>query len=332
MNRLRQRFATGRSSQPAGVSRRSVFSLLGVIALASVTLCAGSQAQAQDVFVGSLNNDNVVRFNSAGANQGVFASGGISNLIQMAFSPTNGDLYITSFFNNQVRRYNGTTGAFVQSFTANGAAGIVFNAAGEFFVTDYINGLVTRATEAGVSQGTFASGLTTPLFLTTLANGDFLTTDGNNNTITRLNSTTGAASLFTNTSLSAPAGMTLGSDGNLYVANRASNAITRYNGTTGAFIDTFSSGGTLSGPIDLAFVPDGRLLVANLTGNRVVAINSVGAQSIFATGINTPAALVIRSITAATAPEPATFALLTLGIVVTGSGVVARRRYVFARK
>lgn len=324
MIRLRHRCATNKSFRSAGVSRRSVFSLLGGIALATVTMVLGTgQAHAQEIFVGSNTGNTVIRYNSAGVSQGTFASTGLNAPFQMAFSPINGDLYVASLGSSEIRRYNGTTGAFVQAFSTPFPGGIVFNAAGDFFASNFLAGTITRFSSTGANLGSFSSGTDRPNQMTILANGDLLVSDGTfTSTIMRINGTTFASSVFTTTNLSSPSGMVLGADGRLYVANRNNNSITRYNGVTGAFIDTFSSAGSLNIPQSLAFAPDGRLLVANNEGNNVLAINSVGAQSLFTT-ITRPIGLVIRGGGTATAPEPGSFALLALGIV---GGVVVRCR------
>lgn len=300
-----------------------------LLAVATLALILGApQAHAQDVFISSLGNNNVGRYNSAGVSQGAFASTGINEPYQIAFSPTNGDLYVTSSGTNQVRRYNGTTGAFVEAYSASGVTGITFNAAGDFFVCDYSGGTVTRFNSAGVNQGIFASGLFgSPFMMTTAANGDILVGQYNGDEITRLNGSTGAASLFASTNVFRPTGLAFGSDGNLYVANQFGNSIDRYNGTTGAFIGTFSSAGLFNNLQGIAFAPDGRLLVANTGNNNVLAITSTGTQSVFASGINSPRGIAFRGVGSATAPEPATLALtLGIGVPILMAGRRVRRK------
>jgi sugar lactone lactonase YvrE len=65
--------------------------------------------------------------------------------------------------------------------------------------------------------------------------------------------------------LSRPYGLAFGPDGNFYVSSFLTDQILRYNGKTGQFIDVFAAGnqqaGGLNGPNGLLFAPDGNLYV-----------------------------------------------------------------------
>src|SRR5207248_7986798 len=67
-------------------------------------------------------NDKVLQFDAAtGAYLGVFAQGnGLSTPMGLALGP-DGNLSVTSFGTNFIKRFNGTTGAFIDTFatTAN---------------------------------------------------------------------------------------------------------------------------------------------------------------------------------------------------------------------
>src|SRR6266566_4598731 len=71
-------------------------------------------------------NDSVLSFDPAtGAFRGVFisaGSGGLGNPVQVVFGP-DGNLYVSDRFAASIRRYNGTTGAFIDTFVSNGALG-----------------------------------------------------------------------------------------------------------------------------------------------------------------------------------------------------------------
>jgi len=51
------------------------------------------------------------------------SSGGLSDPRGLAFGP-DGNLYVVSNFNNEALRYNGTTGAFIDTFVASGSGGL----------------------------------------------------------------------------------------------------------------------------------------------------------------------------------------------------------------
>jgi WD40 repeat protein len=139
----------------------------------------------------------------------------------------------------EIKRYNGTTGVFIDTFVSAGSGGL------------------SHPTEItfGPDGNLYAGGIGAPIF-------------GSPGDIKRYNGTTGA---FINTfvpassgGLAQPTDMTFGPDGNLYVSSMAFE-IKRYNGTTGAFIDTFvpaHTGGLLNTD-SLAFGPDGNLFLSS---------------------------------------------------------------------
>ena len=136
------------------------------------------------------------------------------------------DLFVSDFGNNEVLRYDGTTGSLIDAFVSpntgglGGPADLIFGSDNNLYVSDF-----------------------------------------SKNQVLRYNGTTGAfIDVFVSpgsSGLSAPAGMVFGSDNNLYVCSFLTNAVLRYNGTTGAFIDAFvppGSGG-LSQPQTVVFSP-----------------------------------------------------------------------------
>jgi len=139
-------------------------------------------------------------------------------------APAWAQLFVSSRNTNQVLRYNGTTGAFIDAFVSaglgglDGPRGLVFGPDGNLYVA---------------SNGT--------------------------NQVLRYNGTTGAfIDAFVTAGLGGldgPVGLVFGPDGNLYVASVDTAQVLRYNGTTGAFIDAFVGAGSggLSDPSFLVF-------------------------------------------------------------------------------
>src|SRR5215469_16210807 len=121
------------------------------------------------------------------------------------------DLFVGNFFgpgNEDVLRYNGTTGAFVGTFVPTGSGGLSFPLGGSF----------------GPDSNLYVSN-----------------SDADN--VLRYNGTMGAFLNVFASSVGDAAGLAFGPDGNLYVADASSpGAVTKLNGTTGALINTFGSG------------------------------------------------------------------------------------------
>jgi sugar lactone lactonase YvrE len=263
-------------------------------------------AQAVELLVSSGGTDSVVRYDGrTGAFIDIFASGGgLDSPNGLVFGP-DGNLYVGSTDgelgipeNNRVLRYDGTTGAFIDTFVAPGAGGlgepdgITFGLDGNLYVANTSAGNVLRY------DGTSGA------FIDIFASGDGLGADGllfgpdgnlyvssdDTNEVRRFDGTTG---VFIDTFVSAGAGglndperHVFGPDGNFYVTSFKSDNVLRYDGTTGAFIDIFASGGGLVGPLGLGFGPDGNLYVANESAANVLRYDGrTGAFiDIFATG------------------------------------------------
>ncbi len=102
---------------------------------------------------------------------GNFASGGLDQPIGLVFGP-DGNLYVTSAVTDNVLRYNGTTGAFIDTFASgglNGPLGLVFGPDGNLYVSSrYTNNVLRYNGTTGAFIDTFASGggLSCPNFLT----------------------------------------------------------------------------------------------------------------------------------------------------------------------
>ena len=102
------------------------------------------------LYVCSLNSDKVLRFESDGTPLGDFVtagSGGLDAPRGLTFGP-DGNLYIGEQFNNSVRRYDGTTGAFIDVFVSSGSGGldrandVVFGPDDVLYVASFDNSMV----------------------------------------------------------------------------------------------------------------------------------------------------------------------------------------------
>jgi DNA-binding beta-propeller fold protein YncE len=127
------------------------------------------------------------------------------------------ELFVSSFGRNEVLRYNGDTGAFVDAFVQgvsdrlDDPTGLVFGPDGNLYVSSF-----------GTDQVLRFDG-TTGAFLDA-----FVRAGGGG--------------------LDNPIGLVFGPDGNLYVSSRGTEQVLRFDGTTGAFLDAFVRAG--SGGLD----------------------------------------------------------------------------------
>jgi len=145
-----------------------------------------------------------------------------------------GNLYVSSFGSDQVRRYNGTTGAWIDDFV-NGVSqpwGLV----GDLYVASHGTNQVFRYDATGTSLGVFASGggLSGPTDLQFGPDGNLYVSSDNNNRVLRYDVNSGALidTFVTGGSggLNGPRGLAFGVDGDLYVASMWNNRVLQYQG------------------------------------------------------------------------------------------------------
>jgi glucose/arabinose dehydrogenase len=204
-----------------------------------------------DLLVGSgtdAASASVLRFSDSGSFLGVFVApgDGLQSPRGLAFGP-DGNLYVATN-NDRILRYNGATGAFIDTFITP-------------------TGEPLHQPEQLIFRGGF-------LYVSTFGN------DGiNGNSVVRYNATTGAyVSTFVppgTGGLNLADDMVFGRDGRLYVSSAGTNQVLRFDGTTGAFVDPFASGFDFSGPRGLTFDAVGNLYASDLDQNNPGVSDSV---------------------------------------------------------
>jgi glucose/arabinose dehydrogenase len=233
-------------------------------------------------------------------------SGGLSSPLGITLGP-DGNVYVAGD-GGAVLRYNGTTGAFINTFVSQGSgglafgtdAGLAFGPDGNLYVTSEgtnqileYNGSTGAFVEAFVSAG--SGGLSDPRGVAFGSDGNLYVTSSHTNSIMRyqgpLASSPGAAlpaagqsgATFVAPStagLVRPNSLLFGPDGNLYVDGGQTAGILRYNGSTGAFLNTLAGGGPGGELVfgrGMAFDQDGNLYVGD-TSMAVHRYNSQGTS------------------------------------------------------
>jgi len=177
-------------------------------------------------------------------------------------------LYVTSS-DGSVKRYDGATGTFIDTFLPAGssnAQGVAVGANGDLYVP-YSNTEVRRYDgQTGADLGTFATGFNNlPRGVGFGPNGNLYGINATAHTIREHDATTGAFVRNAASSLSSSWFFTFGPDGMLYVSdNGVFNRVSKYDPTSGAFLSIFvpNGAGGLT-PSDfkggLEFGPDGNL-------------------------------------------------------------------------
>jgi hypothetical protein len=161
------------------------------------------------------------------------------------------DLLVVSLGSDQVLRYDGITGDFVE---------------------------------------VFATGMYEPKDLVIGPDNNLYVSDQGNDTVVRFDGTTGEfIDVFASDSgLDGPGGLEFGPDGNLYVSSSNTRKVLRFHGTTGEFIDVFAYSPYLENNWDLTFGPDKNLYVSNTHKHQVMRFDGITGEfiDVFASGGN----------------------------------------------
>jgi len=237
-------------------------------------------------------SNNILRFETTGEFREAFVQNTSFTPVSVVFG-VDQNLYISSFFNGAIERYNGSTGNYIGRFASSGNSplrnpwGITFGPDGNLYVVDRIRSAVVRydgGTGAFIDDFVKpgAGGYNNPAGIKFGPDGNLYVTSGtqsqngpatDNPQILRFDGATGAfKDIFVSTrsgGLENPYTLLFGPDGNLYVSNVTTHSVLRYQGSSGAFLGAFVAPGSggLSRPTGMAFGPDGLFYVASSFGN-----------------------------------------------------------------
>ena len=172
-------------------------------------------------------------------------SGGLDGPTSATFGP-DGQLYVASFNSDEILRFDGATGAFIDVFvtansgTLNGPdAGTTFGPDGDLYVPSFYNNRVLRFHgTSGVSLGTFIGAqpgnLVRPRDVK-FHDGQVYVASSNNGRVLRYDS----AGTFIDVFATSPQPYSLAfhpGTGDLYVVNLNINAVSRHDGISGALL------------------------------------------------------------------------------------------------
>ncbi len=284
-----------------------------------------SPTAVADVLVGSWAGDSVRRYDDAGTYLGDFVppgSGGLNLPDGMDFG-ADGNLYVSSSLSNQVLRYDGTTGAFIDAFVNSGLSApgnLKFGPDGFLYVCNKNTGQVLRFDPGdGSLIDVFASGggLVNPVGL--LWDGGLLyVADFNGGAVRRYDATTGAY-VDNFAAVSTPLILNHDLNGNILVSGHVFDNIQSY-ATDGTFLGNFLSGGTVDCPVGYVFTSQSEVIVASWQNHRLLRYDAQTGSFLgeFASGngLLQPNDVLLMPQTAEVAPETVT---VTRGELASGN-------------
>ena len=195
----------------------------------------------------------------------------------------NGDLLVSSRATNRVKRYNGTTGVYINDFDPTsigglaGPRGLGFGRFGHLFVTSETDEIKEYDVATGAYLGNFVTaglgGLSAPNGLVFGgSNGNLFVSSVNTNNVKQYDRTTGAyLGNFAATGLNGPRGLVFDSVGLLYVSSLGNSKVMRYPGN-----QTFT---TITSLFGLTFGPDTNLYVSRVGSSLLSRFNSAGVAT-----------------------------------------------------
>lgn len=226
-------------------------------------------------------------------------TGGLLGPTAGTFGP-DGNLYVASFDNDMVLRYDGTTGAFIDIFVTAASGGLngpdngtIFGPDGNLYVPSFFghrvlrfNGTTGAFIDIFVNIGSGASTLRNPrTVLFRYGCNDLLVNNEFGGRVQRYNASTGVWISQFVPAIASPTGMAIGPDKNLYVASISNQSIQKFSGVNGAALGTFVSAGSggLNGVVYIRFLPltgdancDGVVNILDLDGFVQLLLDPTG--------------------------------------------------------
>lgn len=214
-------------------------------------------------------------------------SGGLDAPTAAVFGP-DGALYVASFSQDRVLRYDGASGAFLGVFIAAGTgpidgpdAGMAFGPDGRLYVPSFNNNRVLRYDAvSGAFIDVFAApveGVSAPRVLRWRGDGLLYVTSWANNRILRFDLGGALVDTFV-TGVTRPTGLVVEPEtGDLLVTSDQTSNVRRFDGATGAAKGTFitaGSGGLVGGTF-LEYLPDREFTFERLAPGAAGAVSTL---------------------------------------------------------
>ena len=245
------------------------------VVLVALVLLATPDVMFADLLVGSWSTDSIRRYSDAGEYLGDFVvpgAGGLELPDGMDFGP-DGNLYVASSDSDQVLRFNGQTGEFMDAFVdtgLNAPGNLKFGPDGFLYVCNKNEGEVLRFDpQSGDLESVFASagGLVTPVGLLWKDNLLYVS-DFPAGVVRRYDAASGA---FVDNFASVPSPLILNADsaGNILVSSHGGSNIFRFD-CDGNPLGTFLTGGPVACPVGHLFDGSGEIWVASWQNHRLL--------------------------------------------------------------
>ncbi|MEO8656916.1 MAG: NHL repeat-containing protein [Bryobacteraceae bacterium] len=254
-----------------------------------------------NLYVCSLYTQSIKRYHGkTGAYLGDFVppgTGGSLSPYDLVFGPDR-NLYVASGLDYtaataSIKRFNGTTGAYIDTFVPGGSSGmtyansLVFGPDGNLYVADNGASAVLRFNgKTGASLGVFAPVTGDPTSVKFGSDGNLYVALFYAHVIERFNGKTGTdMGPFVSTNsggLYWDANITFGPDGNLYSTERYAHSVKRFDGASGTYLSDFvtSGSGGLAEDTNLGFTPTCNLsLTLTATAGNLNMNFNVGATA-----------------------------------------------------
>jgi sugar lactone lactonase YvrE len=267
---------------------------LRTLTLFTLLTAFAAPALAQDLLVGSWATHSVRRYDiTTGTYLGDFiapGSGGLNLPDGLAWGPDN-NLYVSSSNSNQILRYDGTSGNFIDVFASaglNAPGNCQFGPDGLLYVCNKnLNQVLRYDVQTGQALGAFVTpggGLNTPVGLA-WKDGFLYVSSFTSGAIHKYDAITGAPAGAPTMVFATPLIARIGSNGNLYVSSHNLDGIQEYDLQTGNFVGAIT-GPTVDCPVGHVIAPDGTLIMASWLNNLLLRFDeSTGAFiSLFARG------------------------------------------------
>jgi streptogramin lyase len=199
------------------------------------------------------------------------------------------DLFVSSLLSDEVLRFNGTTGTFIDAFVSAGSGGldgpqgIARGPDGNLYVAAEYSGAIHRYDGAtGAPLGTLASGLTAPNDITFGPDGLLYFLSHGSDRVRRYDITTSTElpPIMLSDGTHHSHGMTFGPDGLLYIGlvdglPGPPTTIRRLNPATLTDLGTFVTLPSMASLFGLAFLPDGSLVADDTFTDAIYRFNGV---------------------------------------------------------